>query len=235
MYPTHAERSASRLLSLALRFVLSLSFSVYPSRSVRPSVSLRSDINCLLPNLIRNFRRRGNLTSFLFSLARSRVSCGGSRSQDFSIHDRRAGSNQTTGHPRSNLINLYRCVTYAFLPLSHFTSFLFFLLPGLVGLASISRIARAERGRKREERSADRVDKLLEGLRARENNRETLECSSVPPHFRSPRYRFIKVTMRYTRDDRHSVHPIALIELIKETLSIPRFHSVPLASTRFVR
>lgn len=35
------------------------------------SLSVPSDTNCLLPNLIRNFRRRGNLTSFLFSLARS--------------------------------------------------------------------------------------------------------------------------------------------------------------------
>ena len=75
-------------------------------------VSLPSDANCLLPNLIRNFRRRGNLTSFLFSLAHSfarsfaiysvslsyaytlvaaalRASCRGSRSQDFSIHGRR--------------------------------------------------------------------------------------------------------------------------------------------------
>lgn len=90
--------------------------AISPFLSARPSVSLRGDINCLLPNLIRNFRRRGNLTSFLFSLARSRARCWrGSRSQDFSIHDRsRAGSNQTTGHPRFNLINLYRCVTYAY-------------------------------------------------------------------------------------------------------------------------
>lgn len=43
-----------------------LSFSLY----LRVSLS-RSDINCLLPNLIRNFRRRDNLTSFLFSLTRS--------------------------------------------------------------------------------------------------------------------------------------------------------------------
>lgn len=35
------------------------------------SFSHQSGINCLLPNLIRNFRRRDNLTSFLFSLARS--------------------------------------------------------------------------------------------------------------------------------------------------------------------
>lgn len=44
-----------------------LSFSLYLSSYL----SLRSDINCLLPNLIRNFRRRDNLTSFLFSLTRS--------------------------------------------------------------------------------------------------------------------------------------------------------------------
>ena len=45
------------------------------------SFSLSSAANSLLPNLIRNFRRRGNLTSFLFSLARSaarsRASCRG--------------------------------------------------------------------------------------------------------------------------------------------------------------
>lgn len=44
-----------------------LSFSLHLSSYL----SLRSDINCLLPNLIRNFRRRDNLTSFLFSLTRS--------------------------------------------------------------------------------------------------------------------------------------------------------------------
>lgn len=44
-----------------------LSLSLYLSSYL----SLRSDINCLLPNLIRNFRRRDNLTSFLFSLTRS--------------------------------------------------------------------------------------------------------------------------------------------------------------------
>lgn len=44
-----------------------LFFSLYLSSYL----SLRSDINCLLPNLIRNFRRRDNLTSFLFSLTRS--------------------------------------------------------------------------------------------------------------------------------------------------------------------
>lgn len=46
---------------------VSLFFSLYLSSYL----SLRSDINCLLPNLIRNFRRRDNLTSFLFSLTRS--------------------------------------------------------------------------------------------------------------------------------------------------------------------
>lgn len=45
---------------------ISLFLSIYTSY-----LSLRSDINCLLPNLIRNFRRRDNLTSFLFSLTRS--------------------------------------------------------------------------------------------------------------------------------------------------------------------
>lgn len=44
-----------------------LSFSLHLSSYL----SLQSDINCLLPNLIRNFRRRDNLTSFLFSLTRS--------------------------------------------------------------------------------------------------------------------------------------------------------------------
>ena len=96
---------------------VSLSHSLHssPLLSAHSSISLCGDINCLLPNLIRNFRRRGNLTSFLFSLARSRARCWrGSRSQDFSIHDRsRAGYDQTTGHPRStNLINLYRYVTH---------------------------------------------------------------------------------------------------------------------------
>lgn len=61
-----------------------LSFSLHLS----PRLSLRSDINCLLPNLIRNFRRRDNLTSFLFSLARTEPLVQGSRSQDFSIHER---------------------------------------------------------------------------------------------------------------------------------------------------
>lgn len=48
---------------ICISFFLSLHLSSY--------LSLRSDINCLLPNLIRNFRRRDNLTSFLFSLTRS--------------------------------------------------------------------------------------------------------------------------------------------------------------------
>lgn len=50
-------------------FFLSLQLPLY--------LSLRSDINCPLPNLIRNFRRRDNLTSFLFSLTRSEASCTG--------------------------------------------------------------------------------------------------------------------------------------------------------------
>ena len=111
------------------------------------------DINCLLPNLIRNFRRRGNLTSFLFSLARSRARCWrGSRSQDFSIHDRsRVGSNQTTGHPRSNLINLYRCVTCSSLSLSlSFISHCLFLSFSARASSSFDVVWRSRREKNRE-------------------------------------------------------------------------------------
>lgn len=122
-FDTHVALS----LSLSLFASLSLSLFFFPSISMLSfclSLSLQSDINCLLPNLIRNFRRRDNLTSFLFSLARSSHSCTqGSRSQDFSIHERvseraddraskRANerTNATRGHVRLYLFNLYRCV-----------------------------------------------------------------------------------------------------------------------------
>jgi len=55
------------IYTLHIYLYIYLSFSLYLSSYL----SLRSDINCLLPNLIRNFRRRDNLTSFLFSLTRS--------------------------------------------------------------------------------------------------------------------------------------------------------------------
>lgn len=126
--------------SAALRpfiFFLSLARSLAPSFScVRCArvfrilrlcrarfLSVSSDTNCLLPNLIRNFRRRGNLTSFLFSLARSyarsytfvRALCFslggplvGSRSQDFSIRG--------PAEPTNQFISLTRGVRAASLP-----------------------------------------------------------------------------------------------------------------------
>lgn len=77
------------------------------------SLSLRSDINCLLPNLIRNFRRRDNLTSFLFSLTRSEPLVQGSRSQDFSIRERARTRRARPCSCLLYLFNLYRCVVYA--------------------------------------------------------------------------------------------------------------------------
>lgn len=88
-----------------------LSFSLYLSSYL----SLRSDINCLLPNLIRNFRRRDNLTSFLFSLTRSpsllyrglvpRIFLSTSE-----WANERASECSAHGHVRLYLFNLYRCV-----------------------------------------------------------------------------------------------------------------------------
>ena len=136
------------------------------------------DINCLLPNLIRNFRRRGNLTSFLFSLARSRARCWrGSRSQDFSIHDRsRVGSNQTTGHPRSNLINLYRCVTCSSLSLS-------LSLLSLIVSFSLSPLGLHPRLTSFDDRDERKIESSRERDRDKEREREiygvTVNCQWV--------------------------------------------------------
>lgn len=60
-------QSTAKIMRRTYHTDMYLSFSLHLSSYL----SLRSDINCLLPNLIRNFRRRDNLTSFLFSLTRS--------------------------------------------------------------------------------------------------------------------------------------------------------------------
>lgn len=102
------------VLSASLRLSFSLSASRFVVRPSRPSVSLRSDINCLLPNLIRNFRRRGNLTSFLFSLARSRASCGERVSFPGFFYPRSLAESRLERNyrPRSAQPNqfIYRCV-----------------------------------------------------------------------------------------------------------------------------
>lgn len=176
------ERAHKRGIERAQHTLNDTTMSLFPSLSpsLRPSVSLRGDINCLLPNLIRNFRRRGNLTSFLFSLARSRARCWrGSRSQDFSIHDRsRAGSDQTTGHPRSNLINLYRCVTYA-LGLCLFLSFSASLRPRSASFHRDERKIESTRERERERESTMANCRRVEerpGPGERERGGEMLEC-----------------------------------------------------------
>lgn len=75
-------------------------------------LSLRSDINCLLPNLIRNFRRRDNLTSFLFSLTRSEASCTGVSFPGFFYPRVSERASVTRARPCSSLylFNLYRYV-----------------------------------------------------------------------------------------------------------------------------
>lgn len=77
-----------------------LSFSLYLSSYL----SLRSDINCLLPNLIRNFRRRDNLTSFLFSLTRSEpLLYGGLVPRIFLSIERECASERASERPCSSL------------------------------------------------------------------------------------------------------------------------------------
>lgn len=190
-----------------------VSFSFSPDRSV----SLRGDINCLLPNLIRNFRRRGNLTSFLFSLARSRARCWrGSRSQDFSIHDRsRADSDQTTGHPRFNVINLYRCVTCSALSLSLSHSFFLSFCLFLRLTSSSFDVVWSRRAKNREyERARDGV--TLNCRREEQRwkgivRKRDVGMPSTLSHFRSPCYRFIKVTM-ITRELRRPLYLIVPIQ-----------------------
>lgn len=87
--------------------------SLFFSLSIFVYLSLRSDINCLLPNLIRNFRRRDNLTSFLFSLTRSEpLLYGGLVPRIFLSVGRvcERTSERASGHVRLYLFNLYRCV-----------------------------------------------------------------------------------------------------------------------------
>lgn len=101
-------RSVLLVRALRVRF-----FRILRLRRTR-SLSVPSDTNCLLPNLIRNFRRRGNLTSFLFSLARS-YACSFVRALRFSLGGPLVGlSFPGFFYPRSTrpsqLINLSRCL-----------------------------------------------------------------------------------------------------------------------------
>lgn len=99
------------IYTLHIYLYVYLSFSLYLSSYL----SLQSDINCLLPNLIRNFRRRDNLTSFLFSLTRSpsllyrglvpRIFLSTSE-----WANERASECSAHGHVRLYLFNLYRYV-----------------------------------------------------------------------------------------------------------------------------